>query len=115
MGIECGYFIHAVAKTNRLYDDIVVKLPIIIQYGEAEDWEEDEEAETKEEVNDEMTTDPIMIVEGEVPVGSDGNDDEVDEEAMTIQEDKTDENLPGQVELEEDIDESTEPKEPEVE
>ena len=44
-----------------------------------------------------MTTDPITIVEGEVPVGSDGNDDEVDEEAMTIQEDKTDENLPGQV------------------
>eukprot|EP00091_Calanus_sinicus_P000914 TRINITY_DN10875_c0_g1_i1.p1 TRINITY_DN10875_c0_g1~~TRINITY_DN10875_c0_g1_i1.p1 ORF type:complete len:147 (-),score=59.55 TRINITY_DN10875_c0_g1_i1:9-449(-) len=41
--IECGYFIHAVAKTNRLYDDIVVKLPIIIQHGDQEDWEQDEE------------------------------------------------------------------------
>ena len=41
--IECGYFIHAVAKTNRLYDDIVVKLPIIIQHGDQEDWDQDEE------------------------------------------------------------------------
>merc|ERR1719356_1182889 len=111
--IECGYFIHAVAKTNRLYDDIVVKLPIIIQYGDAEDWEEDEDAETKEEVQDDMTTDPITIIEGEIPDSFDGNDEEVDEEAMPIQDDKTDENLPGQVEQEEDIDEPNEPNEPE--
>merc|ERR550519_1392213 len=38
--IECGYFVHAVAKTNRLYDDVVVKLPIIIQYGDKTDWED---------------------------------------------------------------------------
>ena len=44
-----------------------------------------------------MTTDPITIIEGEIPDSFDGNDEEVDEEAMPIQDDKTDENLPGQV------------------
>ena len=49
--IDCGYFVHAVAKTNRLYDDIVVKLPIIIQHGDPEDWDESEELKETEGEN----------------------------------------------------------------
>ena len=29
--IEIGYFIHCVARTHSFYDDVVVKLPIIIE------------------------------------------------------------------------------------
>ena len=29
--IQMGYFVHAVARTHSFYDDIVVKLPIIIE------------------------------------------------------------------------------------
>ena len=29
--INMGYYIHAVARTHSFYDDIVVKLPIIIE------------------------------------------------------------------------------------
>ena len=29
--IRMGYFLHAVARTHSFYDDIVVKLPIIIE------------------------------------------------------------------------------------
>merc|ERR1712004_738884 len=69
--IECGYFIHAVAKTNRLYDDVVVKLPIIIQYGEPSDWED------------------LADVKAGVKGDDDGAGDEEKEEE--------DANLPGQV------------------
>ena len=37
--IDCGYYIHAVAKTASTFDDIVVKLPVIILAGDKEDWE----------------------------------------------------------------------------
>ena len=29
--IQMGYYVHAVARTHSFYDDIVVKLPIIIE------------------------------------------------------------------------------------
>ena len=54
--IECGYFIHAVAKTNRLYDDIVVKLPIIIQHGDQEDWDQDQKQKEPNEESKECQT-----------------------------------------------------------
>ena len=61
--IECGYFIHAVAKTNRLYDDIVVKLPIIIQHGDQEDWDQDEEpTEPVEEAEESKTNSLIKLL-----------------------------------------------------
>ena len=37
--IDCGYYVHAVAKTASTFDDIVVKLPVIILAGDKEDWE----------------------------------------------------------------------------
>ena len=39
--IDCGYFVHAVAKTASTFDDIVVKLPVMIIAGDKEDWELD--------------------------------------------------------------------------
>ena len=41
--VDMGYFVHAVAKTNKLYDDVVVKLPIIILHGDKDDWENENE------------------------------------------------------------------------
>ena len=41
--IDCGYFIHAVAKTATTYDDIVVKLPIMVLHGEDADLELDDD------------------------------------------------------------------------
>ncbi len=29
--IQMGYFVHVVARTHSFYDDIVVKLPIVVQ------------------------------------------------------------------------------------
>ena len=59
--IECGYFVHAVAKTNRLYDDIVVKLPIIIQHGDEEDWDQEEEPKEPVEAEEWKTNSLILI------------------------------------------------------
>ena len=41
--IDCGYFIHAVAKTASVYDDVVVKLPVMILAGEDADMELDDD------------------------------------------------------------------------
>ena len=41
--IDCGYFIHAVAKTASVYDDVVVKLPVIVLAGEDADMELDDD------------------------------------------------------------------------
>ena len=41
--IDCGYYIHAVAKTASVYDDIVVKLPVVILAGEDADNELDDD------------------------------------------------------------------------
>merc|ERR1719317_314905 len=89
--IECGYFIHAVAKTNRLYDDIVVKLPIIIQHGDTEDWEQVEEdklveektADDVEDVVVDENVSSIAIVDDET---NEVVDDDVDEEATVVTE-----------------------------
>ena len=59
--IECGYFIHAVAKTNRLYDDIVVKLPIIIQHGDQEDWDQDQKQKEPNEEDKECKTNSLIL------------------------------------------------------
>eukprot|EP00090_Calanus_glacialis_P017660 TRINITY_DN27433_c0_g1_i1.p1 TRINITY_DN27433_c0_g1~~TRINITY_DN27433_c0_g1_i1.p1 ORF type:complete len:167 (-),score=73.50 TRINITY_DN27433_c0_g1_i1:146-589(-) len=100
--IECGYFIHAVAKTNRLYDDIVVKLPIIIQHGDQEDWDQDqkqkepnEEDKVKETVNDDIVT----VDDGNISPHFENIGDEVDVEATPLDEtDQDEQTLPGQVE-----------------
>jgi len=85
--IECGYFVHAVAKTNRLYDDVVVKLPIIIQYGEPSDWED--LAEVKPGVKgDEGAATAAVTTEEEEGERAEEKVDEKESEA----------NLPGQVE-----------------
>ena len=60
--IECGYFIHAVAKTNRLYDDIVVKLPIIIQHGDEDDWDQDEEPKEPVKEAEECKTNSLILI-----------------------------------------------------
>jgi len=100
--IECGYFVHAVAKTNRLYDDIVVKLPIVIQHGDPEDWDASEEPkEETEEMKDGKTgdTDNVLIVGEEVPIEADNVDEDVDELTTAIEEtDVEEQNLPGQIE-----------------
>jgi len=108
--IDCGYFIHAVAKTATTYDDIVVKLPIMVLHGEDADLELDDddpfeaglniligksqdegEGENNEEMDnadqgDEENTDEINVeADGEENV--DGADDE--------------QNLPGQIEVNE--------------
>lgn len=36
--IQMGYYIHAVARTPSVYDDIVVKLPIIINPKDESDY-----------------------------------------------------------------------------
>ena len=41
--IDCSYFVHAVAKTAKINDDIVVKLPLIIMAGEDADTELDDD------------------------------------------------------------------------
>ena len=41
--IDCSYFVHAVAKTAKINDDIVVKLPLIIKVGENGDNERDDD------------------------------------------------------------------------
>ena len=61
--IECGYFVHAVAKTNRLYDDIVVKLPIIIQHGDQEDWDQDQKQKEPNEEAKECKTKSLILTE----------------------------------------------------
>ena len=34
----------SIVQTSKLYDDVVVKLPIVIQYGEEAEWDEEEKA-----------------------------------------------------------------------
>ena len=41
--VDCSYFIHAVAKTAKMNDDIVVKLPLVIMAGEDADAELDDD------------------------------------------------------------------------
>ena len=41
--IDCSYFVGAVAKTAKINDDIVVKLPLIIKVGENGDNELDDD------------------------------------------------------------------------
>ena len=41
--IDCSYFVHAVAKTAKINDDIVVKLPLVIMAGEDADTELDDD------------------------------------------------------------------------
>ena len=41
--IDCGYFVHAVAKTASVYDDVVVKLPVVVMAGEDADAELDDD------------------------------------------------------------------------
>lgn len=97
--IECGYFVHAVAKTSKLYDDVVVKLPIVIQFGEREDWEDEgaEAARPKEE--------PQSNDEGTVPVVEEKDVVESNEAEEEEGEDSGDSNLPGQVDKKEDAEE----------
>ena len=40
--IDVGYFVHAVGRAGKLNDDIVAKLPIVIQYGAESEWDEEE-------------------------------------------------------------------------
>merc|ERR1712223_287898 len=40
--IQLGYSVHAVAKVGKLYDDVVVKLPVIVMYGDESEWDEEE-------------------------------------------------------------------------
>lgn len=96
--IETGYFLHAVAKTNKLYDDVVVKLPIIILHGDPEDWEEAEEKKI-EQANDETDEGVTAVVVAEVPdeAENDAEVEDVDEE-LDQPEEETLGDLPGQVE-----------------
>ena len=41
--IDCSYFVHAVAKTAKINDDIVVKLSLVIMAGEDADTELDDD------------------------------------------------------------------------
>ena len=36
--IQMGYFVHVVARTHSFYDDVVVKLPIIVNAKEEVQW-----------------------------------------------------------------------------
>ena len=41
--IDCSYYVHAVAKTASVYDDVVVKLPVVVMAGEDADAELDDD------------------------------------------------------------------------
>jgi len=91
--IDCGYFIHAIAKTSKLYDDIVVKLPIVVMYGDEEEFVED----TQVTAVDDNTNDTENVGDVNAVVAVTDLDDE-EEIEVEPEEGTDDQNLPGQVE-----------------
>ena len=59
--IDCGYFIHAVAKTASVYDDVVVKLPVMILAGEDADMELDDDVPFEAGLNLLVNADVIKV------------------------------------------------------
>jgi len=102
--IDCGYFVHAVAKTASTFDDIVVKLPIIILAGDKEDWELDNSDPFEAAVglliekNDSAKIEEALVETDENLTEAVHEDDQEEAEA----------NLPGQIENENDEGENME-------
>merc|ERR1719410_3100719 len=81
--IDVGYYIHAVAKTPKRDDDVCVKLPITILFGNEEDWSEEERSRMigDKEAFGKSGDDEVVDVDNGVEVGAnDGNDQEEDNE-----------------------------------
>ncbi len=101
--ISMEYYVHAVARTHSFYDDIVVKLPIVIdskdggdaapedvdpEIGSLEDHEEDDDEDGEGEHEGEEVAAIGMLVDVE---DEEGGDDDASEKDKSEEEDKEDE------------------------
>ena len=86
--VDTAYFIHAVAKTGKVLDDVVVKLPIVIRQRK----EEAEEVKKDARENEDVVTSPLenAMDNDEVEIG---DDDDMEDDVMSDNGDVDDDDM----------------------
>ena len=84
--VDTAYFVHAVAKTGKVLDDVVVKLPIVIRQRKEEVEDVKKEAREDEAVLNRPLEDVLDNDEGEI-----GDDNDMEDDVISDNDDNEDE------------------------